>query len=230
MSKIVDFTDTTAFGRAIKNVKNANGLDVCTLKPSYIYRSGDLNNFCFFSDIETISPYMRESRPVIKYKTPKDVKLLIFNWKNIITVLSSLPPEAIQVFDRYIVDPETKTIFPASPYEGTYLNKLFAMLVCELGFDGWIANTDCDVQQQNINFDRSDLPNNVVVFKTNPYYPEIMLCEPSDENVVKTKKSSANAGAFGKTAGAFGKTAGAKKRKPTTARSGIFGRRKTLKN
>lgn len=192
MAKVVDFADMSAFETAISKGTEGSlrtderGIDICTLKPSYIYRSGDLSEFSFFSDRMTIAPYEHSSRQIIKYKTPTRLKLMVFNWKNINAVINTLPAEMRQIFDDYIADADNKTIFPSKPIEDTYMNKVFAMLVCELGYRGWIAKPDCDVQQQNIDFANSDIPNGVIVYKTNPYYPEIMLCKPDAERIVRS--------------------------------------------
>ena len=197
----IDFIDATSFSLAVTNFRTLNEIDICTLKPSYIYRSGELNECCFFSDKNTIVPYMHSGRPLIKYNTSTPLDLMVFSWKNIQKIIETLPAELQSIFATYIVSREPREtehiIFPASPYRGTYLNKVFAMLVCEqTGLSGWIATPECDVMQQNIDFENSNIDEHRIVYKTNPYYPEIMLCKPKArlaiEQTSQAKKSRKN--------------------------------------
>ncbi len=188
----IDFTTSDAFANAITNVRRESvilkdlnvsiKLDVCTLQPSIIYRSGHMSDLCFFSDMNNIAPYKRDNLPIIKYDTKVPLKLLVFNWYNIKKLVNIAPNDISDMFENYIAD--EGIIRPAFPFDGTYANKLFASWVSNFDLDGWVASTDCNVIQLNVDIQNSDITNNQLAFKTNPYYPEIMLCPPLSDNIV----------------------------------------------
>jgi hypothetical protein len=188
MESPVDFTDTDSFSKAAKtapifsvsdptNPRTKITFTNINLKRSKMYRAGTkimedrradgLGFPLFFSDIGSISPYANSGRPVRKYITTKQLRLMEFTMENIIKLIDLSVKKGKVGIESFLVksDPNKvayDAIFPTQPdlhyeknnpgvsQEFKYMNRTIAQCVCEIGFDGWVAMPGNDVKQQVI--------------------------------------------------------------------------------
>ncbi len=193
----MDFTTPAAY--AGLTVQDSNGWQTVVLPAgSTVYRADPAGKRTpsegvpnFFSDKESIRPYMRgksEAETVTSYKTTKDLTLFVMTAANV-TAVAGMDEYADFMNNSYIVEVEDEdgnqmiAVEPSTPLKVTktgkvleYTNRKFAEIVCKLGFEGWIALPDTDLGQLNIDMDYYRETGELAK-RVNPYTPEIVLCD-----------------------------------------------------
>lgn len=193
----MDFT-TPAVYAGLK-VDDSNGWETVVLPAgSTVYRADPMGKRQpsqgvpnFFSDKESIRPYMRgksEAETVTNYTTTKPLRLFAMTAGNV-NAIAGMDEYADFMQDSYMVavidedGNEVLAVEPATPLKVTktgkvleYSNRKFAEIICKLGFQGWVALPNTDLKQLNLDVAHYQSTGELVK-RVNPYTPEIVLCD-----------------------------------------------------
>jgi hypothetical protein len=159
-------------------------------KDTFLYRTGQLYNDIrpvWFGSKYTAEGYksVRKNHQTMRFKTKRDLKLFIFNKKNILKLYKSiehllddkkkksfkdvvfikLSDEEQSIVKSRLVDKKHRDEifrfvgFPEKQF-GIYYSLALAKIICSLGFDGWYIQPNTIIQKTNLHYN----------------YEEFMLC------------------------------------------------------